>query len=141
MLVTDIAARRVAEEALREAEARFRLAFTGSPVGMGLLDGEGALLQANPALCQMLGYTQDELCGRSFADLVDPELREQERERITRLFGAGSGSVSAERQFVRRDGSRLWVILSLARAHGEADGEDVAIGHVQDISQRKAGRG
>jgi PAS domain S-box-containing protein len=125
VLVTDLTARHVAEEALLAAEARFRLAFTGSPVGMGLLDGAGALLQANPALCRMLGYTQEELRGLSFADLVDPALRGQERERIARLFGDGSGSVSVEGQLLRQDGSRIWVILSLALAHGEADGEDL----------------
>jgi PAS domain S-box-containing protein len=137
VLATDITARHAADEAIQAAEARFRLAFTGSPVGMGLMDRSGALIQANPALCQMLGYAQEELRGLSFADLVDRALREQERDRIGRLLADGSGSVSSELQFVHRDGSRIWVILSLALAHDEADGEDLAIGHVQDISQRK----
>ena len=81
VLVTDITARHAADEAIQAAEARFRLAFTGSPVGMGLMDRSGALIQANPALCHMLGYAHEELRGLSFADLVDPALREQERDR------------------------------------------------------------
>jgi PAS domain S-box-containing protein len=56
VLVTDITERRVAEQARAAAEARFRLAFTCSPVGMSVMDRAGRMLQVNPALCEMLGY-------------------------------------------------------------------------------------
>jgi PAS domain S-box-containing protein len=136
-LVTDITARQVAEQAHAAAETRFRLAFTHSPVGMGMIDSAGRLLQVNPALCKMLAYSEHELRGRTFADLVSPECQTQERDRTARLFSGESEPSSAEWQFLGKDGSPIWVILSLALADGEVVGETLAIGHVQDISTRK----
>ena len=137
VLVTDITARQVAERAHAAAEARFWLAFTHSPVGMGMMDNAGLLLQVNPALCSMLGYSETELHGRTFADLVSPERQQEERDRTARLFRGEPEPSSAEWQFLRKDGSPIWVILSLALADGEVVGETLAIGHVQDISTRK----
>jgi len=135
VLVTDITARREAEEALAVAEARFRLAFAGSPVGMGLIDGSGRLVQVNAALCAMLDFEEEELLDRVMADLVTPDTRRDERERIARLFAGHPEAASAECQLVRKDGSTLWVILSLALAGDER--KPLGIGHVQDISKRK----
>ena len=135
VLVTDITARRDAEEALAVAEARFRLAFAGSPVGMGLIDDSGRLIQVNAALCEMLDFEETELLDRGMADLVIPDTQRDERERIARLFSGHPEAASVERQLVRKDGSTLWVILSIALA-GDAR-KPLGIGHVQDISKRK----
>lgn len=135
VLVIDITARRIAQEALAATEARFRLAFAGSPVGMAIIDGGGRLLQINPALCAMLGYAEDELRGRPAAELVAPESERDERDRIARLFTVSPEPTSVERQLVRRDGSRLWVIFSVALA-GDEEGA-LGIAQVQDISRRK----
>ena len=137
VLVTDITAGQIAVQARAAAETRFRLAFIHSPVGMGMMDSAGRLLQVNPALCKMLGYPEKELRGRTFADLVSPERQQQERDRTARLFRGEPEPSSGESQFVRKDGSPIWVILSLALADGEVVGETLAVGHVQDISTRK----
>jgi PAS domain S-box/PAS domain S-box len=106
-LVTDITARQVAEQARAAAETRFRLAFTHSPVGMGMIDSAGRLLQVNPALCKMLAYSEQELRGRTFADLVSPECQTQERDRTARLFSGESEPSSGEWQFLGKDGSPI----------------------------------
>ncbi len=136
VLVTDITTRRHCELALAAAEARFRLAFAGSPVGIGILNATGRLLEANPALCDLLGYAGEELRERAFADLVSPELRRQERERVADLLAGQPAPPSAERQLLRKDGSAVWVIVSVALANSGSDG--LGIVHVQDISDRKA---
>src|SRR5450755_2661970 len=104
---------------------------------MGMIDSAGRLLQVNPALCKMLAYSEQELRGRTFAELVSPECQTQERDRTARLFSGVSEPSSGEWQFLGKDGSPIWVILSLALADGEVVGETLAIGHVQDISTRK----
>ena len=136
-LVTDITARQVAEQARLAAEARFRLAFVHSPVGMAAMDSAGRLLQVNPMLCTILGYSENELLGSAFADLAGPERQHEAHDRIARLFSGEPEASSAEWQFRRKDGSPIWVILSVALADGEVVGETLAIGHVQDISARK----
>jgi PAS domain S-box-containing protein len=133
----DITAREAAEQARLAAEARFRLAFVRSPVGMAVIDSAGRLLEVNPMLCKMVGYSENELLGCAFADLVDPARRHEVRDWIARLFGGEPEASSAEWQFRRKDGSPIWVILSLALADGDVVGETLAIGDVQDISARK----
>jgi PAS domain S-box-containing protein len=136
-LVTDITARQLAEQARLAAEARFRLAFVHSSVGMAVIASTGRLRQVNPMLCTMLDYSEDELVGRTFADLVSPEGRHEARDHIARLFSGELEASSAEWQLRCKDGSPLWVIVSLALADDEVVGETLAIGHVQDISTRK----
>ncbi len=136
-LVTDITARRVAEQAHAAAESRFRLAFSGSPVGMGMMDSHARLIQVNRALSRMLDYSPQELEGRVFTDLVSPDLREVERRRIADLFAGRTAPASAERRLIAGDGSEIWVIVSLALGRSDGGDEPLAIGHVQDISARR----
>ena len=102
-LVTDITARQVAEQARLAAETRFRLAFVHSSVGMALIDSPGRLLQVNPMICTMLGYSENELLGSALADLVRPERQQEVRDRIARLFSGEPEASSAEWQFRRKD--------------------------------------
>lgn len=138
VLVTDITARRRAEEARAVAEARFRLAFTGSPVGMAMIDGAGRLLALNPSLCTTFGVVEDEQCGRSFRALVGAASADDAAALIEGLLSGDGASSSSEWQLTRRDGATRWVLISLALADGET-GEDttLAIAHVQDITARK----
>ncbi len=137
VVVTDVTARRIAERARAAAETRFELAFTRSPVGMSVMDRSERMLAVNPALCEMLGDTEQELRERPFAELLSREHRERERRRIARLFSGEAAPASAECRLRRRDGNAIWAILSLALADAEDDGEAIAIAHVQDISTRK----
>jgi PAS domain S-box-containing protein len=102
-----------------------------------MINNAGRLLQVNPALCAMLGYSEKELCGRTFADLVSRERQQELRDGTARLFGGDLEPSSAEWQLLRKDGSAIWVILSLAPADGEVVGEALGVGHVEDISTRK----
>jgi PAS domain S-box-containing protein len=58
----DFTARKEADEAVARAAERFRVAFENAPIGMALLTLEGRWTQVNPALCQLLGYLEEELC-------------------------------------------------------------------------------
>lgn len=133
VLVTDITARRIAERARAAAEARFGLAFERSPVGMGLLAQTHELIEVNRSLCELLGYSEEELRGRSFADLIEPAARDEERARISALFTEQQTNTT-ERRLLRKDGTSVWAIVSLALAQNE---EVLGIAHIQDITARK----
>jgi two-component system cell cycle sensor histidine kinase/response regulator CckA len=66
----DVTERRAAAEALEETRARFTAAFNGAPNGMALADIDGHFLLVNPALCELVGYDEAELVGRSFQDIT-----------------------------------------------------------------------
>ena len=66
----DVTERRAATEALEETRARFTAAFNGAPNGMALASLDGHFLLANPALCNLVGYDEDELLGLRFQDIT-----------------------------------------------------------------------
>src|SRR5689334_5241250 len=77
-------ARARAEEARWSSEARFRAVFVGTALGMVISTVDGGLIEVNQAMCDMLGYTEDELLSRHATDFIHPddapELREQYAE-------------------------------------------------------------
>jgi PAS domain S-box-containing protein len=100
---------------------------------MILFDETQRVLQVNKALCTLLGYSEQELRGRELTDLVEPRARSDERNRVAALLAGRPRSASLERRYLRKDGSAVWVIVSLGLAHVEA----IGIAHVQDITERK----
>ena len=77
----DITERKRAEEALKESEERFRGAFEGAAVGVALVGLDMRYLRVNRALCEMLGYPEEELPRKTSPDLIQPEDREISEER------------------------------------------------------------
>jgi PAS domain S-box-containing protein len=72
-VMIDVTARKQAEEALRESEQRFRRVFEDGPIGMALVGVDFQIMEVNPALCQMLGYTAAELLLIDIADITHPD--------------------------------------------------------------------
>lgn len=85
----DITERRMAEEALRASEKRYRTYIDNSPVGIFIFDEAGDYVEANGAVCKMMGYTREEMKGLNVKDLAVPE-------------GSGMGTPNFER--LKRDG-------------------------------------
>jgi PAS domain S-box-containing protein len=77
-------------EFLAQSEAHFRLIFHHAPMAYQSLDREGRLLEVNPAWLSMLGYTQEEVLSRSFADFVDTAHKERLQERLSELVTRGT---------------------------------------------------
>ncbi len=87
VIARDITARKLAEEALRESEARFRAIFEYAPVGIGMSDLTGRVLQTNQALQALLGYSADEFRDMTIQELTHPEdLPETQRLHEELLF-------------------------------------------------------
>jgi PAS domain S-box-containing protein len=96
------------------APGPYQQAFDNLAFGMLLLDLEGRLLRANPALCRQLGYTRLELVGRSYQDLVHPhDLKDSAGALRTMLLGAAR-TASIESRLQRKDGEYAWFELHLA---------------------------
>jgi diguanylate cyclase (GGDEF)-like protein/PAS domain S-box-containing protein len=137
-VVEDITERKRAEAALRESEERFRATFENAPVGiMHTSIEDNRILQVNPKLCEMLGYTRDELLGVMTDEILHPDYRGTDRSKYReRMLNGELDSFSSERVFLRKDGSSLWVdrTVSLVR---DASGQPLYfIRIVEDITER-----
>ncbi len=71
--IEDISERKQVEQSLREAEARFRSSFEAAAIGMALVSIEGGFVDVNPALCQIVGYSHDELTRKTFQEITHPD--------------------------------------------------------------------
>ena len=63
----------VARQGLKESESRFRAMFKSAPIGVAILGNDGRWLKVNSVLCEMLGYSEEELLQRTLLDLTHPE--------------------------------------------------------------------
>ncbi len=135
-VLEDVTGRRRAEEALRESEARYR-AFFDSPV-VGTLQGDvhGGIVAANDEFLRIVGYTREDLAaGRIRWDaLTPPEFLPLDDAGIAEAREKGS-CAPYEKQYVRKDGSLVWVLVGFALV-GERREESVAF--ILDISRQKA---
>lgn len=133
----DITHLRRQEEILRESEARFRSAFDFAPIGVTLVSRQGRFMQANRALCQMLGYSEAELCALTFAEISVAEELVLDTRLNDRLLAGEIESFQIEKRYRRKDGSWLWVLLNVAAVRDSQGQVTYTTAQVQDISARK----
>ena len=133
----DITERRRIEEVLRESEERFRATFEHAAVGAAQVGIDGRWLRVNRRLCEIVGYTHDELLEITFADITHPDDVEADLEQARAVLRGESQLYSTEKRYVRKDGSLVWVNLTVSLVR-EASGEPrYFISVIEDISERK----
>ena len=112
-------------------------AFEGTKSGFFLASANGAFVRVNRALCDLLGYTAAELCGRTLADIVHDDDRASVRDSLRRLVAGGLDRFMGEVRVLRSDGEPVWVEAGVtAVAHADVHGS-LMIGQVRDISARR----
>jgi two-component system, sensor histidine kinase and response regulator len=136
-LEAEIRDRARAQEALRESEERFRTAFEEAPLGMCLTALDGRFLQVNAALCQMLGYSRQELQEGAWQKLTHTDDMERSRQAVEQFVQDLSSSLEFEKRYIHKNGNAIWVRLKIS-AVKNADGTPAHfITHVDDITDRK----
>ena len=94
-------------------EERLRLFFDRQLVGMGILSSKMEWVQVNDKLCRMLGYTHEEMLGRTWIDVTPPDEVAQELALIKQFLTGNFNECAQEKKCLRKDGSILCVALSL----------------------------
>ena len=136
-LIRDISRRTDAEHALRESEERFGNAFRHSPHGMAFVSPEGRWLKANRALCEMLGYSEDELLDHPFIDITHPDDVAIDLEHLRRLIAREISSYNRIKRYRHKDGKFIWVSLAVSVVHDPAGMPAYFIGQMQDVTLQK----
>jgi PAS domain S-box-containing protein len=134
-ITQDISDSKEMELALRESETRLRTIFDAAAVGICITGADGHIRDANPALCDMLGYTLAELQATHFETFTDPAFHELERALVMRLVNGEEDSVSLEKRYIHKDGTYFWVRLQASIV--AIEGEQVGLVIVEDIDDRK----
>jgi diguanylate cyclase (GGDEF)-like protein/PAS domain S-box-containing protein len=123
----------------KEAEERYRATFDNAPVGIMHTAVEGyGILRANRKLCEMLGYTHDELLDMTSTELVHPDYRfTDEAKYRTQLMKDEVPAFSSERKYLRKDGSSIWVNRTVSLVHDAAGKPLYFIRIIEDITERR----
>lgn len=134
-LIGEMVARRQVEMELRKSESRYRRMVESNIVGVIIADFDGAVIEANDAFLKMVGYTRDELARGQirWKDLTPPEFRRLDDEALASWRREGNAA-PWEKEYIRKDGSRVPVCVGLAQLEENAD-HCVAL--VLDLSQQR----
>jgi PAS domain S-box-containing protein len=133
----DITARKRAEAAMRESEERFARPSSSPPSGMAHVTLDGHFLRVNRSLCQILGYTKDELVGRSVKELSHPDDRDLTDASGRACARARSPTRASRSATCARTAPVVWVDLAIALACDATGEPEYEIAVFDDITSRK----
>jgi PAS domain S-box-containing protein len=123
--------------ALEESERRFRAAFERAGAGIAHVAPDGTWLEVNQRLCEIVGYTADELRARKFHDITYPPDLDADLQLVGQVLDGSLAKYSLEKRCVRKDGTLIWVDLNVSLVRDVAGAPAYFISLVQDISARK----
>ena len=125
----------------RDSEERFKSAFDNAPIGMllgSVAAGEDArFLQVNRAMCELTGYSREQLIGRTFRDITYPEDIETAAAPLERLINGELPSFQLEKRYLRPDGEVLWGHVTVSLVRDGAGKPLYVLGQVQDVTEQK----
>lgn len=136
-LFGDVTARKQAERALAESEARFRGTFENAAVGIAHVGADGSWLRVNQRLCDILGYSREELVRATWQDLTHPDDVDSDSKRANQLFAGEIDGYSIEKRYFHKAGHVVWANVTASIQRDESGRIVCAIAIVEDITARK----
>ncbi len=125
------------EAARRESEERFRAMFNRASIGVLLVDPDGRVLMANPALRRMLGYTGRELRKKRFADYTHPADAARSIEMFHQAMAGHQDHYRLEKRYVRKDGEEIWAEITVSVVKDSGGTPQYAIAMIANLSEQR----
>ena len=132
-----VAERACAQDALWENEDRFRSTFEQAAVGIAHVRPDGRFLRINQRFSDIVGYSRFELLSLTFQDITYPEDLDADLDLVRQLLAAERANFSVQKRYVRRDGSLVWVNLTVSLLRSQTGEPRYFISVVQDINEQK----
>jgi PAS domain S-box-containing protein len=123
--------------AARESEERFRSAFDDAPIGMALVAPDGRWIQVNRALCEIVGYSEEELLVRTFQDITHPDDLDADLAQVRQVLAGEIKGYQMEKRYFHKNGEVVWVLLSVSLVRDPAGRPLYFVSQIQDIRARK----
>ncbi len=136
-ILRDITERKRMLEALRESEARLRSAFGDAAIGMALVATDGRLLQVNRSLCEMVGYSEQELMSLSFQAIIHPDDLAPKLAYVRQALTGERRSFQMENRYIHKQGHVVWIVLSASLVCDAGGIPQYFVSQIQDITERK----
>jgi len=136
-LALEASQRVLAEDARHHSDIQFRAIFENSPIGIGLTDTQGKIIDINPALSQMFGYSKEEVWGRQVNDYISLKEFRRDIRGYEEFISGKSKRWETEKRLRHKNGKFLWIGISLSTIPGKNGETKFLLAMVEDISQRK----
>ena len=136
-IIRDISQRKRTEEVIREGERRFRAIYDQAPTGIAIIDSlSGQFKNINKRYCEIVGYSQEEMLGRTFQDITHPDDLQTDLDNMKQLLDGNIHTFRMEKRYLRKDGEIIWVNLTCVPLWLEKTDPRVHIAIVEDITER-----
>jgi PAS domain S-box-containing protein len=136
-LMTALEEAKDSEGMLRESLKMFRTTFEQAALGIAHIDLEGHWIWVNEKVSEVLGYSREELRRKSFDDVIHPDDLKVNRDQMKRLRSGEIDHYSIDMRCVRKDGSHLWINLSVSLVRHPSVKPPYFIAIVKNIDQHK----
>jgi PAS domain S-box-containing protein len=133
----DITERKRAEKALRESEEKFRLAFENANTGMCLIDLDGNLQRVNTRMCEIFGYSKEELEHMNVQTISHPEDVYISSEFINGALSEKFDYAKYEKRYVSKQGQNIWGQVSVSLVRDSQGNPLYFVSQVEDITKSK----
>jgi len=140
ILASYLIAHERASERLRESRESFRSTFDLAAVGVANLAPDGRWLRVNQKLCEILGYSREEMLQRRFQDLTHPDDLEDSLAFVGRLLAGEIDNYTMEKRYLRKDGGVFWGNVAVALSRGDDGRPRFLIYVIEDTTERKRDR-
>ena len=122
--------------ALEASEQNFRQIFEEAPIGMAVVGLDDRYKQVNTTLCDMVGYSEPELTGRTVSEIIHRDDINESRQ-VAKALLSGNAQSCAEKRYVRKTGEAVWVTRTACVIRDETGKPRHYLVMVEDITQRK----
>ena len=122
---------------LEENEERFRGTFEQAAVGVAHVAPNGRFLLINDRFCSIVGYTREEMLQKTFQDITHPEDLDVSLENVQQVLDGSIRNYSLEKRYICKDGSTVWIALTVSLVCDASDAPLYFISVVEDIARRK----
>jgi PAS domain S-box-containing protein len=129
--------RKKLEEQIRESEVFFRTAFNNAAIGMCIYSIDGTFLEVNRALCDLIGYSEEELVNMHYLQITHPDDLARDIDTLKQLFAGELSNLILENRYLHKNGSVIWAILGVSIVYDADSKPQYLIGQIQDITPRK----
>jgi len=136
-MVQDISEAKRATAALRESEERFRRTFELAGSGVAHIGMDRRFIRVNRRLCEMTGYSEDELLRLTGRQISHPEDVDVINAQRPSLYAGEIDAVRVEKRYLRKDGSVIWVAFTMVVERNAAGEPQYEIAFFDDITSRK----
>ncbi|MFH1242900.1 MAG: PAS domain S-box protein, partial [Pseudomonadota bacterium] len=134
----DVTERTRAEKLLRESAERFRAIFEQAALGVAQVETEtGRFLRVNQKYCDIVGYTQEDMVGTTFMEITHPDDLQRNLDSFEKFVNGEIQEYTLDKRYVRKDGSIVWVNITVSPMAEVPKKPGYLISVVQDITDRK----